>query len=358
MKEETVMQKQKGRGSRLSPDELSMLCEQLAMILGSGLPLHDGVEALCDNYKDTRFALGFEKLNEVVLNSGSLYTGVQAAGIFPHYMVEMTQIGEKTGELDTVMRQMAQYYEREAKIKRAMRSAITYPLVLVVMMAVLIVVLLVRVLPIFENVFRSMGVSADNTSNQWMAVGISVGKGVLIAAGVVILLVAVFALMVRGDKAHPAKSFVFRLISPLGRLNDKLCASRFSAALAMMLKSGYPLDESLTMIAGILNDPYITKKVEACRLKMEQGETFPQAVESIGIFDKLHCRMIRVGFQSGQTDTVMEKLAAVYEEEADDAITKVVSIIEPSLVALMSIIIGSILLSVMLPLLSMMSGIA
>ena len=343
---------------RIPADELSLLCEQLGMILSSGLPLHDGVEALCDNYKDTRYAEAFAQLNDTVLASGSLYLAVKEAGVFPDYMVEMTQIGEKTGELDSVMKQLAVYYQREAKIRRATTSAVSYPLVLVLMMAALIAVLVARVLPIFENVFRSMGLSMDSASNPLMAVGIGVGKAVLIAAGVAVLLVLAFVLIIRSGRASGAKNWLFHVIAPLSRLRQKMCASRFAAAMAMMLQSGYPLDESMELIAGMLGDPYISQKVQQCRQCMTEGTTFPEAVEKIGLFEKLHCRMIRVGFQAGKTDTVMFKLAAIYEEEMDDAIDRVVSVIEPSLVALMSIIIGAILLSVMLPLLSLMSGIA
>ena len=94
------------------------------------------------------------------------------------------------------------------------------------------------------------------------------------------------------------------------------------------------------------------------RRRMEAGASFPDAVESLGIFETLHSRMIRVGFQAGQTDVVMQRLAEIYEDEVDDAIAHTVSIIEPSLVALMSVVIGAILLAVMLPLLSLMGGMA
>ncbi len=338
-------------------DELSLLCEQLGMILSSGLPLYDGVEALCDNYKDTRYADAFACLNDTVLASGSLYLAVKEAGVFPQYMVEMTQIGEKTGELDSVMKQLAVYYQREAKIRHATTSAVSYPLVLVVMMAALIAVLVACVLPIFENVFRSMGLGMNASSNPLMAVGIGVGKTVLIVAGVAVLLVLVFVLIFRSGHNSNIKNWLFHAIAPLSHMRQKMCASRFAAAMAMMLQSGYPLDESLELIAGMLGDPYITQKVKQCRQGMLDGMPFPEAVEKTGLFEKLHCRMIRVGFQAGKTDNVMFKLAAIYEEEMDESIDRLVSIIEPSLVALLSIIIGAILLSVMLPLLSLMSGI-
>lgn len=340
----------------LSTAELSILCEQLALILGSGLPLHDGVEALCENYRDTRYAEAFEALNQAVLETGSLREGLQAAGVFPVYLVEMAQIGEKTGELDHVMSDLAAYYQREDKVHKAIRNAVVYPLVLVCMMAVLIVVLVTQVLPIFEDVFRGMGLSLEGAGGAWMSVGIGVGRVALIAAGAFVLLALVFALILRGDGHPTAKSFLFRVVMPLQRLNQKLCAGRFASTLAMMLSSGYPLDESLELIENILTDPDVAGKVRACRERMRGGEPFPGAIESIGLFERLHCRMVRVGFQAGQTDTVMRRLAGLYDEEMDESISRVVGVIEPTLVALMSVIIGAILLSVMLPLMSVLSG--
>ena len=347
--------KQRGK---LDANELSILCEQISLILRSGLPLHDGIEALCANYRDTRYAQRFEALNQAVLESGSLYEGIAAAGIFPKYMTEMTQIGERTGELDKVMSELSLYYERESKIKHAIQSAITYPIILIAMMAVLITVLIVRVLPIFEDVFRNMGISMDSASGTWISVGVNVGKIVLILSGVLIVLVLLFIVVLQSSKGSAAKSFIFRIFSPLQRMNSKLSASRFASAMSMMLKSGFPLDESLELISGIINDEEIARKVDECRANMQTGMTFPDAVEKLGLFEPLHCRMIRVGFQAGQIDSVMAKLASIYEDEVDDAISRAVSIIEPSLVALMSIIIGAILLAVMLPLLSLMSGMA
>ena len=351
-------QKTSRKQAKLTMEELSILCEQIALILRAGLPLHDGVEALADNYQNTSFADSFSLLSKEVLETGSLYMGMKNTNAFPEYMVEMTGIGEKTGELQRVMEQLAAYYEREAKIKRAIQNAITYPLLLIIMMAALITVLIVQVLPIFEDVMRSMGVGMDSSSGTWMNVGIGLGKGVLIATGVLIVLALILMLLLRGNRNSAIRNFLFRVIGPLQQMNNKLYASRFAANMAMMLNSGYPLDESLELISGIITDSQVRDKIEKCREYMQQGMSFPEAMEQIGIFEKLHSRMIKVGFQAGQTDVVMSKLAAIYEEEMDDAISRIVSIIEPSLVALMSVIIGAILLSVMLPLLSVMGSMA
>lgn len=340
----------------LSNEELSVVCEQIALILRAGLPMHDGVEALCENYRGTRHAASFEALDNAMTETGSLYEGFRAAGVFPSYLMEMALIGEKTGELDSVMEELSAYYDREAKNRRAIQNAVLYPLLLIGMMAVLIAVLILQVFPIFEDVFRGLGMNA--AASPWMAVAIGVGKGTLIVAGVFIVLVLALLLLLRMDRTGGTRRLMFRLLSPLGRLNRRLCAGRFASTLAMMMKSGYPLEESLELIERLFDDPEMKKQVCACREEMASGKAFPEAVERIGLFDRLHCRMINVGFRAGQTDRVMSKLATLYEEETQDQISHLVSIIEPSLVALMSVIIGAILLAVMLPLLGIMGGIA
>lgn len=344
------------RTARLSSEELSMLCEQIALILRSGLPLHDGVDALCANYRQTRYGERFEALNQAVLETGSLYRGIVAAGIFPQYMTEMANIGERTGELDSVMTGLSLYYQREAKIRRAVVNAVTYPVMLIAIMAALILVLISGVLPIFDGVFRGMGI--DAATDPWLLAGVGVGKAVLwIAAGLIALLLCTLLVM-RADRTGRVRATVLKMIPPLRKTGNQISASRFASVMALMLRSGYPLDESLKLVSGVITDEDVAHKVEACRAGMATGLSFPDAVETLGIFAPLHARMIRVGFQAGQIDSVMKKLAEIYEDEVDEAITHTVSIIEPTLVALMSVIIGAILLAVMLPLLSLMGGMA
>ena len=349
-------QANRNRKAKLDPDELSILCEQIALIVRSGLPLHDGVEALCGNYRNTRYAERFEALDRVVSESGSLYLGVVAAGIFPKYMAEMTNIGEKTGELDSVMTGLSRYYQREAKIRRAVVSAVTYPLILIVILATLVGVLVIGVLPIFDGVFRSMGI--DAAIDPWLSTGVNVGKSVLIAAAALIVLALFVLLLMRIDGKGHVRAMLMRLLPPIRRIADQISASRFAASMAMMLRSGYPLDDSLKLVGGVISDDEMASKVEACRAKMAEGLSFPDAVEQLRIFEPLHSRMIRVGFKAGQVDGVLRRLADLYDDEVDESITRIVSIIEPSLAALMAVIIGAILLSVMLPLLSLLGGMA
>ncbi|MBE5801430.1 MAG: type II secretion system F family protein [Clostridiales bacterium] len=342
------------RKLRLSHEELSVLCEQIALVLRAGLPIHDGVEALCENYKGTRFEKNFNDLSITVIETGSLSMGFKNAEVFPDYLISMTEIGEKTGELDGIMEELSLYYDREAANRRSIKSALFYPLLLIIMMALLIGVLVTQVLPIFENVYGSFD---SGSSAGWMNMAVTFGKVTLIVAGVLILVVILFLLAIKLDSSQRLLQFLQNLLPPLKRLEQKLSAARFASTLGMMLRSGFPLDESMDLVEKLFTNKRLRQRVSQCREKMEEGASFPDAVGETGIFDPLHCRMISVGFRAGQTDRVMSKLAALYDEEANTQIGHLVSVIEPSLVALMSIIIGAILLSVMLPLLSIMSNI-
>jgi len=342
------------RKLRLSNEELSVLCEQVALVLRAGLPVHDGVEALCENYKGTKFEQGFNTLTITVIETGSLATGFKEAGLFPDYLISMTEIGEKTGELDVVMEELSLYYEREAANRRSIKSALFYPLLLIVMMALIISVLVTQVLPIFENVYGSFD---SGSSAGWMNIAVNFGKITLIVAGVLLLLVIILLVVLKLDGSQKVLQWLQNTIKPLRRLEQKLSAARFASTLGMMLRSGFPLEESMELIESLFANKRLRQRVSQCRQKMEEGTAFPDAVGETGIFEPLHCRMISVGFRAGQTDRVMSKLAVLYDEEVNNSIGHLVSIIEPSLVALMSVIIGAILMSVMLPLLSIMSSI-
>ncbi len=342
------------RKLRLSNEELSVLCEQVALVLRAGLPVHDGVEALSENYKGTRFEKGFNTLTITVMETGSLTTGFKEAGLFPDYLISMTEIGEKTGELDSVMEELSAYYEREAANRRSIKSALFYPLLLIVMMALIISVLVTQVLPIFENVYGSFD---SGSSAGWMNIAVTFGKVTLITAGVLLLLVIILLVVIKLDGSQKVLQWLQNAFKPLRRLEQKLSAARFASTLGMMLRSGFPLEESMELIENLFTNKRLRQRVNQCRQKMDEGISFPDAVGETGIFEPLHCRMISVGFRAGQTDRVMSKLAVLYDEEVNTQIGHLVSIIEPTLVALMSVIIGAILMSVMLPLLSIMSSI-
>lgn len=337
---------------RVSAEELSVICQQIAMILRAGLPLYDGIDALSGNYRGTSLAYRFRLLRKSVLETGSLYRGLSSAGMFPDYMAEMALIGERSGELDTVMDNLAQYYQREAYIRRSIHTAVAYPFIIIAMMTVLIAVLVTSVLPVFEDVFSGMGINA--LQNPWISAGVNAGKIILIVSCVFIILSLLALLMIRMNQTGRFRRFLLTIFPPLRNLEEQMHAGRFASVLAMLLRDGFPMDESLRLIGRIVQPGIIADKIAACLYNVENHMAFAEAIEKMHLFKPLHMRMIHVGVQAGQTEAVMAKIAEIYENEADEKLAHLVSIIEPTLVAVMTVVIGAILLAVLLPLLSLM----
>ena len=340
----------------IAPEDVGVFCEQIALMLSAGMSLGDGLSALYENYHGTPEEKIYAALCEKVDETGSLYDGLKAAGRFPPYMVEMTQIGERTGKLEQVMNGLCAYYRSESRIRRAITHAVAYPIVLGVMMTCVIVVLITKVLPIFDQVLGSMGMEMNRAGMALLQFGMNTGKIVLSLVGVLVLLVLCLCLLLRTKWRERALRFVRRALPPIDRLNRRLTAARFSSVMAMMLDSGFPMEEALGVMPAILTD----EKSRALLLHMNQavgsGVPLIDALSQTGLFDALHLRMIRLGFIAGQSDSVMRKVAEVYAEEVENGIDALVSVIEPSLVALLSVVIGAILLSVMLPMAGIISS--
>lgn len=340
----------------LSSAELSSFCGQVALILEAGLPLYDGMETLAGADKGSANADIYVSASKGVTETGSLYTALKEDNRWPEYLVEMVGIGERSGQLDKVMRGLEEYYAREDRIRSSVVSAITYPLVLGVMLVVIVLILLWRVLPVFRRVLSSMGMGMSESGSLMMRLGVAVGWIVLALVALVVIGVLVGLVLLKTRHRDKVLNLAQHLMPSLHKLNRKLSASRVASVLSMMLSGGFPTGEALEMTSAVLSDKEAAAKVESIRESLEGGSTFADAITSTGLFDELHNRMITMGSATGREDQVLEKLAGLYEEQVEDDITRLVSIIEPTLVALLSVVIGAVLLSVMLPMAGILSS--
>ncbi len=339
----------KNNGKQLSAAELSNFCGQVALILEAGLPLYDGMETLAQADSASENAELYASASKVVTETGSLYEALKSDGRWPEYLVEMVGIGERSGELDRVMRGLESYYAREDRIRTAVSSAVTYPLLLGAMLVVIVLIMLWKVLPVFRRVLSSMGVGLSEAGSSMMRIGAAVGWIVLVLVAAAVIAVLFVVLRLRSEHRDETLAALRKNFPPLDRLSRKLSASRVASVLSMMLSGGFRTDEALEMTTAVLTDRFAAAKVGEIRSAMEAGESFADAVSKADLFDDLHESMIRMGSATGREDQVLAKLATLYEEQAEDEITRLISIIEPTLVAVLAVVIGAVLLSVVLP---------
>ena len=342
----------------LTSEELSVFCDQIALMLESGMTLRDGIDMLAEDEEKQGARVRPDSLmRETIEETGSLYIAMKERETeWPHYMIEMVGIGEETGRLEDIMRNLSSYYLREGKIRDAASSAVTYPLILGVMMVVIIAVLLWRVMPVFRRVLGSLGVDPSGSSVRLMNIGAAAGWVVLALIAAVIIAVVTIVVLLRTGKRDKVLAFLRKILPPVQRISQKLSASRISGMLGMNLSGGFPIESTLHMAENALDDEESIGKVRGLKEKMNQGDSFADAVSSSGLFSDFYNRILKIGAASGHEPQVMTRIAEVYEEQVEDDLARMISLIEPVLVALLSIVIGAILLSMMLPMAGVMSS--
>ncbi len=348
----------KKRKNGMTAEELSSFCDQIALMLSSGMTLRDGIEMLAeDEVKGDDRDHPYSDLLYGVEETGSLYQAMKAnEESWPSYMLEMVGIGEETGRLEDIMVNLSTYYQREGRVKSAAISAITYPLVLGAMLVVIIAILLWCVLPVFRRVLESLGVGESSSGAAMMKFGTVVGWLVLVLIALIVLAVLVILILMKTKARGKVEKFLKHLFPPVRKISEKLSAARVAGILGLMLSSGFPMENALEMAPAALGDQESIDKVNIIRENMNQGDTFSDALAKSKLFADFHNRMLKVGAASGHEPQVMSKIAAIYEEQVEDGLSRLISIVEPTLVALLSIVIGAILLSVMLPMAGVLSS--
>ncbi len=337
-------------------EETALFCDQVAMIVRSGIPLRNGIETLCNSYKNSKYADKFMLINEEVQKGGSLYSAIKLAGFFPAYMVNMIRVGEYTGTIDDVMESLANYYHRDADIKSSIPNPILYPSLLALMMAAVIAVLTIFVMPVFERVFANLGGDATTATATAMNIGSVIGKVVLIFVGVMLLIIVILVILMATKQRSKVMDFLSKIFPPLRRINETISAARFASISEIMIKSGYNIDATVDLSLGVIQDRGSIRKLKKLKKSLDEGNSFANGVARMGMYDGVHANMIEMGNNVGQLDNVMHKIAGMYDARADESINRIVSLIEPTLVAILSAVVGGILLAVMLPLVGILSS--
>lgn len=341
----------------LSNNELTTFCSQMALILRSGISSTEGLSIMLEDAPEDEGRRILQNVLEEMEMTGNLYSSLEKSGVFPAYLCNMVEIGEQSGRLDDVMSSLAAHYEREESIARNIKNAITYPLVMIVMMLAVVLVLITKVMPVFEQVFQQLGTGLTGFSGSIMSLGQVMNRYALVFVLIAAAAAALFFYFSCTSKGKEQIQHFSRTFVLTRGLSEKIATARFASGMALSLGSGLDTDQSLEMTAKLTEHPVIQKKIESAQNLIQEGSGFSDALLEAGIFSGLHARMITIGFRTGAMDDVMSQIAEQYDEEVNERIIGVVAKLEPTLVAILSVVVGMILLSVMLPLMGIMSSI-
>jgi type IV pilus assembly protein PilC len=342
---------------KLSNLETSSFCSEMATIMKAGISTLDGLEILKKDTKDQNGKDLCTYLRDSIINGSSFHDAIVNSHVFPDYVGNMVAIGEASGSLDVVLDSLGIYYKREESIHASVVNAVRYPLIMISMMLLIIIVLLSRVLPIFNRVFEQLGGEITGVAKVFLDLGNSINTYfivILIIVVVIVLLTLFFRRTTLGKKLSPS---VFGWFPPIKRFNEDIAMGRFANGLSLTFSSGLDTFQSLDLVYQLVDNKEIQKKITICKENIRENVPFGESLAQAQLFTHLHARMISVGFKSGTIDEVMDKIATDFEEQTDTKIYNTLSVLEPTLVVVLSSIVGLILLSVILPLMGIMSSI-
>lgn len=345
------------KNNLLSNLEIASFCEQMAMIMKAGITPKDGLAILLSDTKDESTKQILQTLLKSSAMGETFTTSVKESGVFPEYVVNMIAIGEETGRMDDVMQSLSDYYEHEENISESIRNAITYPFIMIVMMLIIIAVIISEVLPLFNQVFVQLGTQMDGFSGSLLKIGESLRSYSLVFFGILFILVVFYFYVSKSEKGKVLFAKISAKIGPLKRFYDSVAYGRFASGMSLMLSSGMGIYQSLDMVGHLVGDAEMEEKINRCRGYITEGDGFAEALQKEHFFNNLYSRMIALGVKTGNLDSILGKIAHIYEEETDKKIRSFISVLEPTLVISLSLIVGLILLSVILPLLSIMTSI-
>lgn len=341
----------------LTNNELSVFCSQFALILRSGISSLEGLSILCEDTPDGDGRQLLEAALHKLQETGSLYEALESTKVFPPYMCSMVEIGELSGRLDDVMSTLSEHYKREDALAKNIKSAVAYPLVMLGLMVAVLLVLIIKVLPVFNQVFQQLGTSLTGFSGKILELGTLLGRYSFIFIALLLIIAGICVYLYRSPKGRSRFSAFSSHFFMTKHLSEKIACSRFADGMYLSLSSGLDIDQSLDMVSRLITHPSVREKIKQIQSMTAEGESFADAVSKSGIFSGVYARMITVGFKTGAMDHVMQQIYTQYNEEIENQMDNLVSKLEPTLVAVLSIIVGLILLSVMLPLMGIMTNI-
>ena len=338
--------------------EISDLCRELSLLLHSGVGLGDGLALLTEEEKDPRQKDLLAQMTRHVEEGGMLSDAFALGNCFPPHVAGLLHVGERVGRTEEALVSLARYYEERERMERQIRGSLTYPAILMMLMLVVIAVLLIKVLPVFHDVYASLGGQLTGVAGGLLLLGQVLSAAMPVLLVVLVAAAAAVALFAAHDGFHERVMTLWHSLLGDRGVSRKLNDARFAQALSMGMSSGLMLEEAVELAGKLLLDtPAAAARCRKCQTLLVEGESLSNALGDTDMLPPSACRMLVLGMRSGSGDQVMEEIARRLSEEAEQALQSSVSRVEPALVLITSFLVGGILLSVMLPLMNIMTAI-
>jgi type IV pilus assembly protein PilC len=338
-------------GGKITSGDISIFSRQLATILAAGIPLVQAFEIVGSGHENAAMQKLILAVKTDVEGGSSLAEALSKQPLyFDDLFVNLVESGEQAGALESLLDKIATYKEKTEAIKKKIKKALTYPAAVLVVAFVVTTILLIFVIPSFEDLFKGFG--ADLPTFTRMVIDLSAfvrAKGIIILL-IISALVATFIYFYK--RSRPFRHFLDRMMlkAPIiGPILQKAAIARYSRTLSTMFAAGVPLVEALESVAGATGNIVYETGVMEMRDEVATGQRLQQAMENTDLFPNMVIQMIAVGEESGSLDEMSGKVADFYEADVDDAVDNLSSLLEPLIMAILGVLVGGLVVAMYLP---------
>lgn len=341
--------------SKITTGDIALFSRQLATMLAAGIPLVQAFEIVGAGHENASMQRLIMAVKADVEGGSALAEALAKHPLyFDDLFVNLVEAGEQAGALESLLEKIATYKEKTEAIKKKIKKALTYPAAVLIVALVVTTILLIFVIPAFEDLFQGFG--ADLPTFTRMVIDLSQfvrSKGLILA---VLIGSAIAAFMYFLKRSRPMRQFLDRIAlqAPIiGSIIQKASIARYARTLSTMFAAGVPLVEALESVAGATGNIVYENGVLAMRDEVATGQRLQQAMENSDLFPNMVIQMIAVGEESGSLDDMSSKVADFYEEDVDNAVDNLSSLLEPLIMSILGVLVGGLVVAMYLPIFKM-----
>lgn len=348
----------KGIFNKVKMKDFVIFCRQFSIILNAGMTVVEAVAILIQQTQSKKLKQALSEVHEQLLK-GSLLSNALGShkDVFPEFFMNMVKVGEATGSLDMVLNRLAEYYEKESKIKKKVKSACMYPMIVVIIAIGVIALLMLKVLPTFADMLSSMGGQLPLITVMLINISKFMTHNIMIILLANMILISALVFYVKTETGRYQFDLLKLRLPIIRTLSVKMVTSKFARSMGLLLQSGIPIVNAMDIISNLIGNRVVEDKFKDCSDDIKGGKQISISLNKMGVFPPMLIKMVSVGENTGELDEMLSRTAVFFDEEVEESIGQLTTMIEPIMIIFLAVIVGTIILAVMLPMVNIMQSI-
>ena len=340
-------------GKKVKARDLSVFCKQFGSILHAGVTVIQALQMMVDQTQNKYLRTALSNTAKLVEKGETLSDAMrQQDGIFPDILLNMTEAGEASGSLETSMERMAVQFEKDNKTASMIKNAMIYPCVLLVVIIGVVALMLIKIIPGFEETFAEADTELPGITKAVMAMSHALIHWWWLVAAIIIAIVVLFKIALKTEQGAMIWGRLVLKTPLVGDLSAKSAAARLARTLSTLMSSGIPMVNAIEIVAKIMGNAVIKAAMNETKTDVERGVPLSQPLEASGVFPPLLYNMCAIGEETGNMEEMLTNAAEFYEEEVENATKAVMAVLEPCIILVMAAVVVPIMMAIMAPMLA------